>query len=611
MVDQRGRDSLIELSKRGSASGAEALIDSLDQQMSAPSPIPRRWPFPLLALVVALALAAGVVALTRTADTSDDTSELETDQEVQTPRLEESTASTSPPEPDDEPTELDLAEHLAPGWVEVPAGLAPEVFFIASTGDEVEVDEGGDFCADAMVMAARQAGPSGVAVGAYDLSPLNPELVSLGSRTVQEVDPPAELECGAGRLTAMRSFAMVSGRMVMLSLLAGAEASPAAIEEGVTILEEAPLSRSLSEPNVGQGWMEIPAPPILGRDHALTLWTGTELLVLAGTNTYVTGVLDPLVDGLLGRDDGSAPLATSPFFDGAAFDPVRQSWRTVAPPPAQLASAGRNLGSGLGSHWLWTGSEAALLTPDMDAIYLYDPADDRWRTVEINPSGLGVAQPGWSPTAVWADDQILLWGGFSRQPGAEPVGFALTLEGDVSELAAAPVGNRTRHDAVWTGTEMVTWGGTLFASDADIDQHHDALAYNPSTDTWRRIEGPNGSTTAFHSHLMMTEDNIVIVGQVLGGGGRVRMLDPTSGQWFDPSDGDVTEALGSSPGRPIPDWAVRPLLSRAGLESPLGLGRCNSIISWASQLAALWPAESCQDQPSPGDRSFIQPLPTR
>jgi N-acetylneuraminic acid mutarotase len=49
-------------------------------------------------------------------------------------------------------------------------------------------------------------------------------------------------------------------------------------------------------------------------------------------------------------------------------------------------------------------------------------------------------------------------------------------------LAPAPISGRYRHHAVWTGSEMIVWGGEVGPS-----QQSDGAAYDPATDTWRRL----------------------------------------------------------------------------------------------------------------------------
>jgi N-acetylneuraminic acid mutarotase len=48
-------------------------------------------------------------------------------------------------------------------------------------------------------------------------------------------------------------------------------------------------------------------------------------------------------------------------------------------------------------------------------------------------------------------------------------------------LAQAPMGGRYRHHAIWTGDEMIVWGGQGGPSLSD------GAAYDPETDSWRGL----------------------------------------------------------------------------------------------------------------------------
>ena len=55
-------------------------------------------------------------------------------------------------------------------------------------------------------------------------------------------------------------------------------------------------------------------------------------------------------------------------------------------------------------------------------------------------------------------------------------------------LPDAPIGPRALHSAVWTGEEMLVFGGvTVGPNDSIATQPTDAAAYNPATRTWRKI----------------------------------------------------------------------------------------------------------------------------
>ena len=59
-------------------------------------------------------------------------------------------------------------------------------------------------------------------------------------------------------------------------------------------------------------------------------------------------------------------------------------------------------------------------------------------------------------------------------------------------IAKAPIKGRHSHSAVWTGTEMIVWGGAARAGNAPL-YLADGAAYDPATDKWRKLpESPLG-----------------------------------------------------------------------------------------------------------------------
>ena len=89
----------------------------------------------------------------------------------------------------------------------------------------------------------------------------------------------------------------------------------------------------------------------------------------------------------------------------------------------------------------------------------YDPAIDTWTTTS---TGTGVPEARTSPTAVWTGGEMIVWGGLNahgsqRNSGGryDPLTDAWT---PTSTGANAPA-KRYRHTAVWTGSEMIVWGG--------------------------------------------------------------------------------------------------------------------------------------------------------
>jgi hypothetical protein len=82
------------------------------------------------------------------------------------------------------------------------------------------------------------------------------------------------------------------------------------------------------------------------------------------------------------------------------------------------------------------------------------------------------------PAAVWTGSEVVFWGG---QAGSGP-GAAYDPATDRWRLiASAPIAPRTQPATAWTGHEMVVLGGV---SDRPLK---DGAAYDPATNTWRRI----------------------------------------------------------------------------------------------------------------------------
>jgi hypothetical protein len=97
------------------------------------------------------------------------------------------------------------------------------------------------------------------------------------------------------------------------------------------------------------------------------------------------------------------------------------------------------------------------------------------------------------PSGVWTGSEVIIWGGYHTSGGiAEPVseypasGAAYTLYGDEwRRIAKATIPGRYRHIAGWTGREMIVWGG--YTENWRQGTPPVGAAYNPTTDRWRTI----------------------------------------------------------------------------------------------------------------------------
>src|SRR5262249_17364296 len=94
-------------------------------------------------------------------------------------------------------------------------------------------------------------------------------------------------------------------------------------------------------------------------------------------------------------------------------------------------------------------------------------------------------------TAVWTGSEMIVWGGFG-------VGGFLNTGGrynpgtdswTTTSTTNAPIG-RDFHTAVWTGTEMIVWGGE---NDGPVYLNTGGR-YNPTTDSWTATSTTNAPT---------------------------------------------------------------------------------------------------------------------
>src|SRR5216117_3062812 len=89
-------------------------------------------------------------------------------------------------------------------------------------------------------------------------------------------------------------------------------------------------------------------------------------------------------------------------------------------------------------------------------------------------------------SAIWTGRELILWGGgvdgYFLNSGARYLPATDTWRTLSLNNAPSP---RWFHAAVWTGREMIIWGGRAnFLGD---DNYNDGARYNPETDTWQPI----------------------------------------------------------------------------------------------------------------------------
>jgi hypothetical protein len=211
--------------------------------------------------------------------------------------------------------------------------------------------------------------------------------------------------------------------------------------------------------------------------------------------------------------------------DGIAFDPAKGTWRRVpapdVPPFVPEVSA-------------WTGDQLIAVggrTGPKDGTVGagYEPGTRSWRD-------LGFPYQRWSGfEGVWTGRELVLWGGPLRSSRPSKRGAVYDpATGSWHRTPAAPVGGRWSHAVAWTGAEMVVWGGT----DARTDLG-DGAAYDPLSGSWRKI-APAPISARQWMPLVWTGSEVVVWG------GSSISKDRADGAAYDPAT-DSWRTLARSP----------------------------------------------------------------
>ena len=255
---------------------------------------------------------------------------------------------------------------------------------------------------------------------------------------------------------------------------------------------------------VANSWLPtstIGAP--LGTDSHTAIWTGSEMIVWGG------GVLSATV-----------PAA-------GRYDPVTDQWRGAI---AGRRPAGRQFHTAV-----WTGTEMIVWGGSFGTIALdsggrYDPVLDKWVAV----STVGAPAGRTAHTAVWTGDEMIVWGGLGDS-GLLDTGGRYDPVNDVWEqtaLAGAPTG-RYQQTAVWTGSHMIVWGGTHDIGGSFTPTTNTGGRYNPSTDTWTATSLVNAPLGRKFPTAVWTGDEMIVWGGLYdvapaNDGGR---YDPLADVW--------------------------------------------------------------------------------
>lgn len=182
---------------------------------------------------------------------------------------------------------------------------------------------------------------------------------------------------------------------------------------------------------------------------------------------------------------------------GGAYDPSKNTWRTIASPPAAVNATG---------DVAWTGTQMIVLVGTKLAFY--DPAADSWTTGPDAPLQGGTGRTNNAVAYDAKANLLMAWGGYNGsfccigQYGDGAVFNVSTKQW--KPMKASPLGARSFSKklsfAAVSNGKLVVWGGGGYGG--GTQDWFDGATYDPSADAWAKLPAPPmGSLRSFTNGL--------------------------------------------------------------------------------------------------------------
>jgi hypothetical protein len=252
--------------------------------------------------------------------------------------------------------------------------------------------------------------------------------------------------------------------------------------------------------------MLFSAGALSGRYEHTAIWTGSEMIIWGGEN-----------------EDSGVPM---PLGDGARYNPASNTWSAVSSSGAPAARYGHTA--------IWTGSEMIIWGGNGNSGVLgdgalYNPVTDTWRA--MSSSGAPAVRYGY--TAVWTGSEMIIWDGKSGLPDYDYLGDGarynpVTDTWRAMSSSGAPAA-RYGHTVIWTGSEMIVWGGWN-----GYDNYlSDGARYHPASDTWSAMSSIGAPSALYVYTTIWTGSEMIIWGMNGNGGtqGDGARYHPASDTW--------------------------------------------------------------------------------
>lgn len=219
------------------------------------------------------------------------------------------------------------------------------------------------------------------------------------------------------------------------------------------------------------------------------------------------------------------PQAPSYGLDvAAAYTPFSGTWTRLTPLTGPVGNAQGSY------HAVWTGREMLVMGPnDFQA---YSPASNRWRRPAAPPAAVDGAG-----LVVWTGHEMIDWGG-GCCGDALSTGWAFHPGRNTwRRLARSPLAPSSTPIDVWTGRELVVVVSGLSPDGRPYPAGFArAAAYNPAMNAWRRIAAPAGQRLWAHAFwdgrdVLLLGSSTLRAGSPPAPGRAVLAYRPSTNRW--------------------------------------------------------------------------------
>lgn len=267
-----------------------------------------------------------------------------------------------------------------------------------------------------------------------------------------------------------------------------------------------------------------------------SIWTGSDMIAI--TSNY-GAKYNPTSDRWTQISMTNAPTNAKKIFwtdkeliawdndlgQGGRYNPITDTWVSMSTVGAPAKSSG--------AIQIWTGSELMVWympKPTITIVFgssgytelreepsnsgaFYNPKTDSWRAITANGS---LSNRIYAQAVLASENKVIIWGGIAETTSLNDGAiYDITLDKwtNISTVGAPEA--RTGSSCVWTGSEMIIWGGDTTYTVDYLTKYilvNSGKKYNPTTNTWKSISPNNAPSRRYWHNTVWTGKQMFVWG---------------------------------------------------------------------------------------------------